>query len=541
MASTGRIERRLAAAIVLTALIPLLGAVYLAKSMVRQTSERFFVPDIGARLDEALGLYQELARADKKAMRNEATAIAEEPALVAAVAKHDPAAMRRVLGDVVRRHPDLVSATVANDDARLASADRGHPIDDAHELSLEVRRPLGEQAEKKDEDGSPALSLVFAAQRSRYDGLDRMSQFVDLYDQIAARRRADERAYLLAFAVLLGLSIVAAIGVGTLLARGVSTRVVRLAEAAGRVGKGDLATRVAEVGTDEVGDLARAFNRMLAEIETTRARIEFLQRIGAWQEMARRLAHEIKNPLTPIQLAVQEIHQRYPGPDPQFRKLLDATLEVVEAEVGTLRRLVGEFSDFARLPRANLEPADLRAFLEEQASQALLRDETLPEDEGSRKPSARVDVSFRLPDGPAPAHLDRQMLRRVLINLVRNSFQAIRDQGRAGGKAVVALSRAGDFWQIDVDDDGPGIDAGSRERIFDPYVTTKHDGTGLGLAIVKKIIVEHGGAISAQESPLGGARMRVTIPVGDSAAAAAALSRDPVAGVDVISSEPETM
>jgi two-component system nitrogen regulation sensor histidine kinase NtrY len=119
------------------------------------------------------------------------------------------------------------------------------------------------------------------------------------------------------------------------------------------------------------------------------------------------------------------------------------------------------------------------------------------------------------------------MLRRALINLIRNSAQAIRDQSRTEGKVGISLKRSGDFWTIDIDDDGPGIPTESRERIFDPYVTTKHDGTGLGLAIVKKVVVEHGGIISALESPLGGARVRVTIPTGGSAPSAAVLELPP--------------
>ncbi len=146
----------------------------------------------------------------------------------------------------------------------------------------------------------------------------------------------------------------AAVAVGTLLARsaqpcGSAELAVRHAAASARATS---SVRVSEVGHDEISALARAFNRMLGEVETSRARIEYLQRISAWQEMARRLAHEIKNPLTPISSRVQEIHRRYQGRDAQFRRLLDTTLEVVEDEVGTLRRLVSEFSDFARLPQA---------------------------------------------------------------------------------------------------------------------------------------------------------------------------------------------
>jgi two-component system nitrogen regulation sensor histidine kinase NtrY len=514
MAATGRIERRLAAAIVLTALIPLLGAVYLAKSMVRATADRFFVPEIGARLDESIGLYQELARAEKNAMRSETSAMAAQAELVAAVNAHDTSAVNRALEASKKGHPDLVSLSVVEGGKTFGAVDRGRPVDGTRELTLEVRRNIGGRAspDGDEDDAVPGLVAVFATDKARFDRLERTTEFVDTYGKIANRRKADEQTYLVAFAALLGLTIVLAIGVGILLARDVSKRIVRLAEATRKVGAGDLSTRVEEAGTDEVADLARAFNRMLAEVETTRARIEYLQRIGAWQEMARRLAHEIKNPLTPIQLAVEEIHQRYTGSDASFRKLLDATLEVVEAEVSTLRRLVGEFSDFARLPEAHLEPADLASFLRERSEQSFILDDGTAMGR-DRESLPQITVSFDLPGGAAPALLDRQMLRRALINLIRNSAQALRDAGKVNGKVQVSLHRSGDFWVIDVDDDGPGIPAEMRERVFDPYVTTKGDGTGLGLAIVKKVVVEHGGGITALTSPLGGARLRVTIPV----------------------------
>jgi nitrogen fixation/metabolism regulation signal transduction histidine kinase len=290
----------------------------------------------------------------------------------------------------------------------------------------------------------------------------------------------------------------------------VSRRVVGLERATQRVATGDLSVRVPETGNDEISALARAFNRMLAEVEQSRARIEYLQRISAWQEMARRLAHEIKNPLTPIQLAVQDIHRRYEGGEPEYKKLLDTTLEVVEDEVGTLRRLVSEFSDFARLPHAELERADLAGFLRELADRPLLADDERRSDSESRLRES-IDVKFEVPEGAAFVEMDRQMLRRVVINLVQNAMQAI---GRVGGsgRVVVRLGTDAGDLVLDVEDSGPGIPDDLREAIFDPYVTTRTDGTGLGLAIVKKIVVEHGGSISASRSELGGAKLRVRLP-----------------------------
>lgn len=530
MAVLGRIRRRLAFAIVLTALIPVLVAIWLAESAIRQTSERFFMPEVGARLDQSLELYQELARAVKSRMRAEAAAIAADHELGQVAQRADAEATRQKLEQLFAEHPSLVSLSVEADDELLAAADRGRPLDPEKENRLRVELPLLQDTGAAPGDaGQVQLIAVFAAERARFDQLASMGQFVSTYKQVAARRREDERSYIYALALLLGITILASVGVGSLFARGVTARVDELAEATQRVRGGDLSVRVSERGSDEITDFARAFNRMLAEVEASRARIEYLQRIGAWQEMARRLAHEIKNPLTPIQLAVQEVHRRYPGSDPEYTRLLDTTLEIVEDEVGTLRRLVGEFSDFARLPQARLEEADLREFLLAQRQRLTLRGDEEARD-GERESildlEPGVQVGFDVPEGTALVYLDHQMFRRVLINLVRNAVQAVHESKSVQGQVRVGLRRVDDYWELNVDDSGPGIDDALKAAIFDPYVTGKRDGTGLGLAIVKKIVVEHGGAVVASDGPLGGARMTIRLPaLGSSAAAAISEAR----------------
>ena len=146
MAAPGKIQRRLQAAIVLTALIPLLGAIYLAEKAVRDTSARYYTPEIGARLDQSLDLSKELARATKAVMRAEATAIAERSSLTAAVQARDGTAIVRELQASMARQKDLVSLRVLDGDRELASADRGRPVDEAKELTLEVHRTLGARA-----------------------------------------------------------------------------------------------------------------------------------------------------------------------------------------------------------------------------------------------------------------------------------------------------------------------------------------------------------------------------------------------------------
>jgi nitrogen fixation/metabolism regulation signal transduction histidine kinase len=224
--------------------------------------------------------------------------------------------------------------------------------------------------------------------------------------------------------------------------------------------------------------------------------------------MARRLAHEIKNPLTPIQLAVEECHGRYQGDDPGFRKLLDTTHDIVVEEVASLRHLVGEFAEFARLPRASLREGDVREFLIEQ-QERLLR-EAIPQH--GDEPGVALDLSLH--DAAMPAALDRTMFYRVLSNLVANGAQAaLAEHGAAGARVRVSTSVSKTSCAIDVEDNGAGIAGHMRQTIFDPYVTTKKDGTGLGLTIVKKVVIDHGGQIEVDGSSLGGARFRIRLPL----------------------------
>jgi nitrogen fixation/metabolism regulation signal transduction histidine kinase len=491
----GRIRRRLALAILLTALIPVCAAIWLSRIVVRQSSERFFLPEIGHHLSQSLQLYQELASAVKARMRANARTIASTPEIRMALAEGDTAELRLALDSALVRYPELVSLDVRGvREISLARTDRGYPLDVAREHALTVIEPL---------PGGTSLVAVFATDRARFEQHEAMGNFVDAYSQVEERRAPDELSYVAAFAALLGITIVAAVGVGTALARSVSARLARLAETAEQVGAGDLSVRVEASGHDEISELSSAFNRMLDELETNRSRIEYLQRLATWQGMARRLAHEIKNPLTPIQLAVQEIHQRYTGDDAAYRQVVNTTLEVVEAEVGTLRRLVTEFSDFARLPKAKLEVDDLHDFLTAQRDQQELISD----------PSGTAQVSFEVPVGEAaPTRLDRQMFRRVLFNLVNNAIQAATDAAGGPRVCVSAGTRRGRWLELHVDDNGPGVPEEQRDAIFDPYVTHKPGGSGLGLAVVHRAIEAHRGVILV-DSDQAGTRFTVLLPV----------------------------
>ncbi len=551
----GKIESRLALVILFTAVLPLAAALLLANWMFGYASALWFKPEVGRQLDRGAALYKDYVAAIKTDMRHQTDAIATDELLREACKTRNHALIEVQLDALFPRFPELVSLTIADvklDDAgdemekkTLAERHRGRAVDDATERTLNVERAVWEDPSKKD---AIKIAAMFAIDRARLDEhLDEINSTANAVTEYHNMEKSQPEIYRVAlfiFAGLLVITMLLTVVLGTLLARGVTRRINRLAAAINLVAEGDFSVRVPVTGSDELTDLASTFNRMLGEMAQSRARIEYLQRIGAWQEMAKRLAHEIKNPLTPIQLAVQECHRKYAGEDTKYRALLDTTLEVVEEEVGTLRRLVGNFSNFARLPQAELKEHSLRDFLRDCSEQlAHLEDVSLGTDSPDAEPIAlhNVSISWRLPDEPLRAAIDRQMLRRVVVNLVRNSVQAIRDANKdkdgAIGNVVVSARAEGTGTAITVEDDGPGIPEESRTRVFDPYFTTKDDGTGLGLAIVKKIVVEHNGSIDAGESTsLGGAAFVVHLPSPDALAPHA--GRDRASRAELIRVDP---
>lgn len=536
----GKTERRLAMVILVTSMVPLAAALYLGTQMFRRASAVWFNPEIGAQLDRGVDVYKDYVKAIKDDLKHQTVAIASDPVLREAARKGNVETMEAELDAVFPHFTSLVELRVLHGppanpappyDAAEVSAktmahrDRGRPVDAATEKSLSQIYPL------TDEPEGPCVLATYAVSSKRLDELESAGEVVKRYHQIEASRSDVYQGYLNVYALLLGVTLVLTVPLGIFLARGVTRRINRLSAAINLVAEGDLTVRVPVTGSDELTDLARTFNRMIGEISQSRSRIEFLQRIGAWQDMAQRLAHEIKNPLTPIQLAVQECHRKYAGDDARYRELLDTTREIVEEEVGTLRRLVGNFSSFARLPHAELAEANLSDFLRDCENQlGHLEDPSLGEGSSDAEPipSQNVEIRWEVPKEAISVAIDRQMLRRVIVNLVRNAVQAIRDQHARGsrpdvsaalpsgemlGRVVVSAAREGDGARIEVEDDGPGIAASTRGRIFDPYFTTKADGTGLGLAIVKKVVVEHGGEIDAGRSDrLGGARFTLHLP-----------------------------
>jgi nitrogen fixation/metabolism regulation signal transduction histidine kinase len=229
------------------------------------------------------------------------------------------------------------------------------------------------------------------------------------------------------------------------------------------------------------------------------------QRASAWQEVARRMAHEIKNPLTPIQLSAERIAKRFSGQpvavggfeDANARIVNDGT-ETILREVQSLKSMVDEFSRFARLPSARLELWDVN----EVIRQAVLLYEGREE----------VDINVRLGEDLPAAMIDDEQLKRVFVNLIDNAVEASDDGGVRQVTITSRLETARDLIVVEVGDNGRGIDPADYPKLFQPYFSTKGRGTGLGLAIVNRIITDHRGKIKAVPNQPSGAKFIVELP-----------------------------
>jgi two-component system nitrogen regulation sensor histidine kinase NtrY len=226
------------------------------------------------------------------------------------------------------------------------------------------------------------------------------------------------------------------------------------------------------------------------------------QRMSAWREIARRIAHEIKNPLTPIQLAAQRLRRKL-GPkieDPESQKLLVQYTDAITSQVEAMKLLLSEFSDYARLPATDPSPTDLN----------LLATEIVEMYRENRSIQFRTDLDDSLPK----LDLDREQIKRVILNLVDNGIAAIEATGRGPGEIEVSTrrDRALGTVRLEIADSGIGIRPEDRHRLFEPYFSTKRDGSGLGLAIVSRIVSDHSGYIRVHERKPRGTRFVIELP-----------------------------
>lgn len=297
-------------------------------------------------------------------------------------------------------------------------------------------------------------------------------------------------------------ALAAALGAAFVLSRGIARPVRELADGARRIAAGQRTGAVRVDAGDEIGELAAAFNALGEDLDASRVRLVQAERVAAWREMARRLAHELKNPLFPIQLSIETLRRAaqqdgaaQDGSERRFAQLFRESSDTILDALRSLRKIVEEFSEFARLPQPRFTPTDLNEVVEQTLGLYRAR-------AGEVRFEALLDP--RLPLVP----VDRDLIARALGNLVANALDAMPSGGELRLRTAVGSGEV----RLTVEDSGPGFDPEQRRRLFTPYHTTKRGGTGLGLAIVQGIASDHGGRVEIQSGPGKGARVALVLP-----------------------------
>ena len=284
----------------------------------------------------------------------------------------------------------------------------------------------------------------------------------------------------------------------------VTRPVVSLAEAARRVAAGDLAAKVDVESHDELGELAASFNRMTEDLLHEKDRAVQAERVAAWRELARRLAHELKNPLFPLQVTVENLLRAKEKSPEMFEEVFRESTATLLAEINNLKSIIGRFSEFSKMPQPQRRATQVNDVVRSvlRVFQAQLQ--------------ANNQISVRTELGDLPEiSADPDLLHRALSNLILNAIDAMPQGGEltirtaaTGGDEARAADRVG----ILVSDTGSGLTPEECARLFTPYYTTKQHGTGLGLAIVQSVVSDHGGKISVESAKEKGTTFRIELP-----------------------------
>ena len=471
-----RISTRLAISFLLVALLPTLPL----SLVVRDLLERRFGPAIADPLELALEAGLDESRAHLQQLRDQlqqrAVALpdAEPVVLLDALGRTQPADS---LAAFLAVRPDLLE--------RAAGLPAGAPPERFGDVLVVAIAP-----------GTTAPVIVM--QPLPAGMVARAGELTDGLGLLRAVRGEQGRVVLSfvgPFLLVYGLLIAVALGAGLLWTRQMVTPLEVLVGATRRVAQGELEFRVEAKGPGEVGELVRSFDTMVGRLAEQRRDLARLERAAAWRGMARTLAHEVKNPLTPILLAVQQARDSYRGDDARHQALLAECAEIVGEEVENLRRLVRSFGEFAQLPRPELAEGDLAAL--------------------ARDLEHLYAGRLQLEGGGAPlvGWFDAGALRRALINLVDNGLAACAEAGAPGAGRSCAWPPTEPGARLEVRDHGAGIPAENLERIFEPDFTTKGDGMGLGLAIVEGIVAGHGGTLRVRSEPGRGTTFTIELPL----------------------------
>jgi two-component system nitrogen regulation sensor histidine kinase NtrY len=319
---------------------------------------------------------------------------------------------------------------------------------------------------------------------------------------------AQQHIRAIAYGVAAG-GILLAIALSLWIAARVSRPIERLAYAAEEVAAGNWEVRVTERGGDEVGVLARSFNHMTGQLVSQRERLVQTERVAAWRELARRLAHELKNPLFPLQLTVENLVKSRDLTEAEFDEVFRESTSTLGMEIANLKTIIGRFSDFSKMPKPELARIDARDVVERV--QSLYEPAAAAADQGNMNEDGAGKLRFQveLAEEPMPLDADPELLHRAISNLVLNAMDAMPH----GGTLILSARPKGETVELRVADTGEGITPEECERLFTPYYTTKEHGTGLGLAIVQSVVADHNGTIAVESRPGAGVTFVISLPM----------------------------
>ncbi len=321
------------------------------------------------------------------------------------------------------------------------------------------------------------------------------------YVRLVAQHSGIQITFIAFFSLVALLLLLAAIWVGLTFANVLVRPISRLITAAEAVSQGNLSIKIEEEPLgNELDNLTQSFNRMTYRLQQQNQALILSQRKAAWADVARKIAHEIKNPLTPIQLSAERLKRRYLKEITSDPETFQACVDTIVRQVSHIGNLVNEFSSFARMPEPKIESVDIV----ELCQQALFL---------QRQPWPSLEFTYHTPGTPVIFDCDAQQLSQVLTNLLQNAINAVTESGKdETGKVSLKVEVQDDHLLITVEDNGPGFPKNGRDRLLEPYYTTRTKGTGLGLAIVSKIVSDHNGHMQLNDSELGGASIELAFP-----------------------------
>lgn len=364
---------------------------------------------------------------------------------------------------------------------RLIASDRAKNLFVAVQKILQGDRPVG------------YLVLQARLKEEFLNRADHTLKVHQIYQTLDLNRHSLPHSFLYAFIAFTLILLSLVVGVGIWISARITAPLTLLVKGTAEIGRGNLDFRLPDSRrNDEFGQLITHFNRMAGELKANQQRLIYLEKMAAWQQMARKLAHEIKNPLTPIQLTLQQLVDQYDDSNPEYRRLLHECSGIINEEIGSLRRLVSEFSEFGRMPELDVQSGNLNRLIGEVSK---LYGERI-----------RLSLDERIPDFP----FDHDRMRRVLINLIENALQA--DPQHRPVEIRTEMQEA--TVRLTVSDRGTGIAPEQLSRIFEPYFSTKKEGMGLGLAITRLIVEEHGGSITVESRVGQGSTFIINLPLG---------------------------